>query len=66
MHIGLHSCHSFSFSDELYDDVIKKGIQVWINEHFKDLGIELNNLEKVKLGDKYACVDVGDCDFNVK
>lgn len=66
MHIGLHSCNSFSFSDELYDDVIKKGIQVWINEHFKDLGIELNNIEKVKLGDKYACVDVGDCDFNVK
>lgn len=66
MHIGLHSCDSFSFSDELYDAVIKKGIQVWINEHFKDLGIELNNVEKVKLGDKYACVDVGDCDFNVK
>lgn len=66
MHIGLYSCDSFSFSNELYDYVIKKGIQVWINEHFKDLGIELNNIEKVKLGDKYACVDVGDCDFNVK
>lgn len=65
MCIGINS-GAFTFSDELYDDVIKKGIQVWINEHFKDLGIELNNVEKVKLGDKYACVDVGDCDFNVK
>lgn len=65
MRIGIDS-GAFTFSDELYAYVIKKGMQVWINENFKDLGIELNNLEKVKVGSDYACVMITDCDFNVK
>lgn len=70
MRIGIDS-GVFTFSDELYDYVIKKGMQVWINENFKDLGIELNNVENVKIGNvkignRYACLDITDCDFNVK
>lgn len=66
MRINMNSSGTFVFSDELYDYAIKKGMQVWINENFKDLGVELNNLEKIKLGDKYARLDITDCDFNIK
>lgn len=66
MRNSMNSSGTFVFSDELYDYAIKKGIQAWINENFKDLGIKLNNLEKIKLGNEYARLDVADCDFNIK
>ena len=66
MHTCVDSYGRFIFTNELREYLLRKGVQTWINENFKELGIELNNLEKIKVGSDYACLAITDCDFNVK
>ena len=66
MHTCVDSYGRFIFTNELREYLLRKGVQTWINENFKELGIELNNLEKIKVGSDYACLTITDCDFNVK